>query len=234
LVQDREKTIREYIDNTEIKLLTAISNGLFDQDGVGGKDAWEKIENLLGEARASLEKKNFAEAETKQATALGYIHDALTKPKAYWRFVNVHAAPIWIYLLGVLVALFVFFYSDVDTMIQTKMGISEDVVFVVAWGVIGGVLRALWKLKKSVGGQKHKRSYRIYYLSSPFLGGIFGAITYLLIIGGLVSINGTNSPTSIIPILPIAAFAGFNWEWAVGLFNRIADILSVDSKNKSE
>lgn len=233
LDEDKEK-ISGYIDNTEVKLLTAIGNGLFNQDGVGGEEAWKKIENLLGEARVFLEQGKFAEAETKQATALGHLHDALTKPKAYWRFVNIHAAPIWIYLLGVLVSLFVFFYSDVDTIIQTKMGVSEDVVYVVAWGVIGGILRALWKIKKSVGGQRHKRSFRIYYLSSPFLGGIFGAITYLLIIGGLVSINGTNSPASIIPILPIAAFAGFNWEWAVGLFNRIADVLSVDSKDKSE
>lgn len=230
MAEDKKQIISKLIDKTEVKLLTAISNGLFNQKGVGGEAAWTKIELLLGEARNLLEQNKLGDAETKQATALGYFNDALSKPNSYWRFVNVHAGPIWIYLVGILILEIFFFYSGLNTEIQNKLGISEDVVSVVAWGIVGGILRALWKIKTSVGGHRHKRTWRIYYLSSPFLGGIFGAITYLLIIGGLVSINGSNSPTNIIPILPIAAFAGYNWEWAVGLFSRIADIISVNSK----
>jgi len=233
LVEEREKTVRNLIDKTEIKLLTAVNNGLFNQKDIGGKDAWIEIEKILGEARNLLNQKKFEDAETKQAIALGYLYHALSRPNAYWKFVNVHAAPIWIYLLGVLVLEFFFFYTDLNTNFQDRLDISKHFIYVVAWGVLGGVLRALWKIKTSVGGNKHKRSFAIYYLSSPFLGGIFGAITYLLIIGGLVSINGDNTPTNIIPILPIAAFAGFNWEWAVGLFSRIADMISVKSKTKS-
>jgi len=225
LDETRKKEIEKFIDNTEIKLLTAISNGLFNQKNVGGESAWMKIEDTLREAREFLKQDNLVDAETKQATALAHIHDALSKPTSGWRFVNVYAAPIWIYLLGVLVSLFLFFYSDFDNTIETKLGITEDMVFVVSWGIIGGILNSLWRLKESVGGQMNKRSFGIYYLSSPFIGGIFGAITYLVIIGGLISINGTISPSSIIPIIPIAAFAGYNWEWAVGLFNKIADIV---------
>ncbi|MDH3822657.1 MAG: hypothetical protein OES19_02840 [Nitrosopumilus sp.] len=231
MTEEREKTVRDLIDKTEIKLLTAINNGLFNQNNIGGKETWIEIEKILGESRNLLEEKKYEDAETKQATASGHLYHALSMTSAYWKFVNVHAGPIWIYLLGVLVLEFLFFYTDLDAHFQNKLDVSIDFLYVVAWGVAGGILRALWKIKTSIGGNKHRRSFTIYYLSSPFLGGIFGAITYLLIIGGLVSISGDISPTSITPILPIAAFAGYNWEWAVGLFSRIADVISVKSKS---
>ena len=131
---ERKKTIRGYIDNTEIKLLTAISNGLFNQKDIGGEPTWRKIQDLIGEAREHLEKKEFAKSETKQAMALGHIHDALSKTEPYWRFVNVYAGPIWLYLVGILVSLFAFFFINLDAEIQSKMGVSEDVIFVCSVG----------------------------------------------------------------------------------------------------
>jgi hypothetical protein len=51
-----------------------------------------------------------------------------------------------------------------------------------------------------------------------------------VIIAGLLSFNGNmanpNTPANPIVIIPIAAFAGFNWEWAVAIFKRIGDLLS--------
>lgn len=231
MVEDRTEIVRELIDSTEIQLLVAINNGLFNQTQLEDSKPWTEIEDIVKDARHFLKAGNLEDAETQQSIALGHLQEALSKPNASWKFVNVHAGPIWIYLLGILVLEFLFFYTDLDTHIQNKLDISKDFVYVVAWGVLGGILRALWKIKTSVAMHKHKKSFRIYYLSSPFLGGIFGAITYLLILAGMVSINGPNSSTTnIIPILAIAAFAGFNWEWAVGLFQKIADMFGVNSK----
>jgi hypothetical protein len=80
----------------------------------------------------------------------------------------------------------------------------------------------------------YRNAYNIYFISVPFLGGILGAIIYLLLLGGLFALQGGTqsgvSQISINPltIIPFAALAGYNWEWAINLFNRIGDFLMED------
>ena len=56
-----------------------------------------------------------------------------------------------------------------------------------AWGAVGGILRGLWFLKDKVGDRRYRKSWWIYFISVPFLGAIFGAIVYFIIVGGLLA-----------------------------------------------
>ena len=58
-------------------------------------------------------------------------------------------------------------------------------------------MRGLWYLKDKVSDRKYRNSFRIYFISVPFLGGLFGAIIYFLVVAGLFII----APTQAVPIL---------------------------------
>lgn len=112
---------------------------------------------------------------------------------------------------------------------------GKDVVgfYAVTWGCIGAVLRGLWYLKENVSKKTYRNAWNIYYLSAPFLGGILGAIVYFIIIGGIISVTTTNvNIQHSIPVILFATLAGFNWEWAVKLFEKIGEILSPSVEKK--
>ncbi len=221
----RQDKVREYIDQTEENLRVAINNGLFNEGNVQSIK-WERdIQGLLSKARFLLKSNQIDVAENLQSTALATINDAISKSSRQWKFVNLYAGPIWLYLCFTLIAVSLFFYFQINGSIETKLNIDSTAVGAVAWGVIGSILRSLWKLKTSVGGLKHRKSFTVYYLSSPILGGILGGIIYLLILGGLVSVSNIDKPINGMPIIVFAALAGFNWEWAVGLFKKVEKLL---------
>jgi hypothetical protein len=123
---------------------------------------------------------------------------------------------------------------------------------------VGAILRGLWFLKDKVSDRRYRNSFRIYLISTPFLGGLFGAILYFMIVAGLFIIapaqapailsnqttiaepnattttasqtgpmnqtNGTSAGNvSTLAIIPLAALAGFNWEWAIMILKRIGE-----------
>jgi hypothetical protein len=134
--------------------------------------------------------------------------------------------------------------------------IQEAALHAATWGTIGAILRGLWFLKDKVSDRRYRNSFRIYLLSTPFLGGLFGAIFYFMIVAGLFVIapgqatgilnqtttelnasgttasqtestdqaDGTSAENvSTLAIIPLAALAGFNWEWAIIILKRIGE-----------
>ena len=113
-----------------------------------------------------------------------------------------------------------------------------------------------------MGERKYRKTWRILYYSYPFLGGIFGTLTYLIVFAGLITFSGTeqsaesavsgltnstvsggtnstvsggtDSNSRSLLFIPIAALAGFNWEWFMLIFNRIAEIITVTKERSTE
>ena len=80
---------------------------------------------------------------------------------------------------------------------KLHVNIQEAALHAATWGCVGGILRGLWYLKDKVSDRKYRNSLRIYFISVPFLGGLFGAIMYFLIVAGLFII----APSQAGPIL---------------------------------
>ena len=78
-----------------------------------------------------------------------------------------------------------------------KLDVQAAALHAATWGCVGGILRGLWYLKDKVSDRKYRNSFRIYFISVPFLGGLFGAIIYFLVVAGLFII----APTQAVPIL---------------------------------
>jgi hypothetical protein len=229
---DQRKSDRLYqtIDRLDTWINTAADNGLFIAQNTV---KYEDIQNKLNESRKSLTSQKYCESEYNLSLALSIYSRALYSASRLWRFSNVYAGPIWIYWVGILFGIFTFYYFSLDINISQKflMNVSgkdtaEAAINATAWGCIGSVLRGIWYLKSKIDDRVYRNSWRFWAVSVPFLGGIFGAIIYLVIIAGLYSLNG-KVQTNALVVVPLAALAGFNWEWGVKIFERIGEILTM-------
>src|SRR5215212_4699585 len=210
--QTRKKLVREIkrIDATTSNL---IDNGLFDKRSTklfGKKQeedkkvraemdtVFETIQVNLYTARKSLDNDDLPASEYYVAQALKAYDKALYTPSRIWRFSNVYAGPMWIYLIGFLLSVLAFYLIQLDTNIlglnPPGVRIQEAALHATTWGTVGAILRGLWFLKDKVSDRRYRNSFRIYLLSTPFLGGLFGAILYFLIVSGLFIIAPAQAP----------------------------------------
>lgn len=269
----RRKKLAKEIKRIDASTNNLTDNGLFDTrhkklygeqlDGeiVRAKmdKAFSDIQDYLYKARESLDNDDLPASERYVSEAIKAQDKALYAPTWTWRFSNVYAGFMWIYLVGFLAAVLVFYLVQLDTNIlglnPPGVRIQEAALHATTWGTIGAILRGLWFLKDKVSDRRYRNAFRIYLLSTPFLGGLFGAIFYFLIVSGLFIIapaqapgilanqtlpesnatdtrtgseNQTNGGTSLgnvssVAIIPLAALAGFNWEWAIMILKRIGE-----------
>lgn len=228
---DRLEDVRSQINRVDTKLNKASGNGLF-KAGVQDKETFEGIQAVLLEARNAIDSNHLSEAETKLSLANGKFNNALQSTSRRWRFANLYAGYIWIYLIGFLVAIFVFYYFDFDGQLSKNDNFTQAAIYATTWGCIGSILRGLWWLKKRVDIKDYESSWAMTFLSAPFIGSILGVLVYLLIIGGLVSITQQNFDIkNIFAIIPFSAFAGFNWEWAIEQFKRLENVFGGSKTN---
>ena len=223
----RQSDIRKLIDKVAVRLQAGVENGLFEQKNViSDGPKWIEIQNIIEDARKKL-KSDLDEAENLQEKALNKYFESVNKSGSLWKFSGLYAGPAWIFLVGILTSIFFFYYFSFDDIIRSKLLSDEHYIAldVVAWGIIGSVLRGLWGLRFDVARYHYRKGWKLHHISTPFIGGILGAVVYILIYGGLVSVSDQNLiPKNPFAIIPIAAFAGYNWEWAVELFNRVGKL----------
>jgi len=229
--ESRLVTVRKDIDTVDTKVNVAAGNGLFQNQTAVTANT---IQDILRRARTAADENNLTEAETQMSLANTEFYAALNQTKRNWRFLNVYAIHVWMYLASFLVGIFLFYYYDLATILSNNDNFQLIAIYAATWGCIGSILRGFWYLRDKVDLRKYSNSWIIYFLSTPFIGGILGVIVYLLIVGGLVSISQNQfNIDHVLVILPFSALAGFNWWWAIDLFIKIGGIFSTSKKEKT-
>jgi hypothetical protein len=249
--EDVAETMRDSIDQIDLSVNTAAENGLFEEAKKRDKTLekiFDDILNKLNEAKENLSKEKYpyAKIEKNISEATEYYSRALYAPSRTWRFVNMYGIYVWFYLIGILAAVFfVFFYGSGP--LTKGLHIDQAALNAAGWGVIAAVVRALWFLRGTVDENRYRKSWNLYFMSIPFIGGILGSIVYLIIIGGLLAVSTTTITTTNITttnttaaaaapktitatpnplaIIPFAILAGYNWEWAINILNRIGELV---------
>ena len=93
------------------------------------------------------------------------------------------------------------------------------------WGLVGAVLKSLYWLQQKTNRGLLRPRWFTYFIIAPFVGVILGAIATLLL---RVGVRLANKSATAVPdwetVAVVAAFAAFNWEWALDKFK-----LGVDS-----
>ena len=73
----------------------------------------------MKKARKYLNAGDFEESDYHISLALRTYDKAMYSSSRIWRFSNVYAAPIWLYLVGFLIAVLVFYMFQADNMVMS-------------------------------------------------------------------------------------------------------------------
>ena len=208
--------------------LLLIRNGL----GWLSVDAAARFDRRLGAASDLIDAENAAQAG-RAALKLSQAEHVLQL--AWWsthwnRWKPTRGLPLWVWVTAPLVlALGATVWAIVAQKLyptgpEVKL---RDALFGAAlWGLGGGLVNGLRTVHLRVQGQEFERDRIAWYGLSPILGLAFGAIVFLLFIGGLLSTGqdlksagqSTVHPT---PILLLAVLAGFAQNAFIGALQQI-------------
>ncbi len=139
-----------------------------------------------------------------------------------WLFIYI---AIW--FVGLIVAIFVIgdgiFASDALplTMLAGSM----------IWGGMGGIIGALLPLIKHFSTDRDfAKSHLWWYITSPFVGSVMGAVIYLVMSSGLISIAGGSSIITYI----LAGLAGYQHNVFTDLVKQLLKKLELKPKEESQ
>src|SRR6266487_410494 len=89
----------------------------------------------------------------------------------------------------------------------------------VFWGLAGAVLKSLYWLQQKTNRGLLRPRWFTYFIVAPFVGVILGAIATLLVrVGVRLANKSSASSPDWETVALVAAFAAFNWEWALAKF----------------
>jgi hypothetical protein len=216
---------KKSIDKLDMQVNIADENGLFKEQ----KNA-EALETILSSLKKAREKLQGSPPELPSSyyelsVARSGYYKAVQNAPWLWRFSKLYAANVLAYLLLFLASIFLFYYFRADILLAETLNIDSDAINATAWGTIGGILRGISRLWYRVNRREFRDVWKGYFISSPFLGGLFGSIVYLLILAGIIIASSSSQQVEGVlnpfVIMPFCAYAGYNWEWAVNQFSRV-------------
>ena len=96
-------------------------------------------------ARRLVNTGNLEDADYHASLALREYNKAMYNSSRAWRFSNMYAAPVWIYLVAFLVAVLAFYMVSADDQVRSfHENIAENALYAATWGTVGSILRGLW------------------------------------------------------------------------------------------
>ncbi len=117
--------------------------------------------------------------------------------------------------------------------------LSSDVVFLLGsmtWGGLGGVIGAWLSLIKHISkDQDFDRQHLLWYINSPVMGIGVGAVIFVVLRAGLLSITGPaqeiNSP---LVIYLLAWLSGFQQNVFTDLIKRVLQVFKIEEEKEAE
>lgn len=215
-----QKQVLESAQKVENLFLVMMEYGLFSKRETAPANVNVTL-TKIAEARKLARSHHLDAARTALSEAECEIYSVIYpidgKPGPLWRLQRLHQIPLLIYYLVILALILNVASGWFGGMTDNFWGIPS-VVF--GLGALGAVLRGLYFLHKQVALRIFRSGFVHAHLAAPWIGGLFGIITYLLLQAGLLALGegqGELSPEETVSPLALclAVLAGFKWEWII-------------------
>jgi hypothetical protein len=108
------------------------------------------------------------------------------------------------------------------------------ILLALLFGIIGGTTHGLASLVTYIGNNKYDNHWTIWYVGRPAIGGIIAIIFYVLIRGGLLSVNAQPTDLNYFGIAAISVIAGLMATEATGKLRDIFMALFGTEKDREK
>lgn len=217
--RERKRRADERAEQVEDLTRLAVEAGLFRAEGL--EERPEAIYGALDEARSAIDAGDLTVAFSRLNRAERLRKDAEHERGLWWRLWWIHSAHLFGYHVLVL-AVVLWFALRAPAAAARQVWVVPISVF--AFGAMGGVLRGLYWLNRKVQRRRFRPQFTLPQVAAPWIGGLFGALVYLLILGGVFvfgSAGGSPASGAASPgQLAAATLAGYSWEWALERLDR--------------
>ncbi len=98
-----------------------------------------------------------------------------------------------------------------------------------AWfGALGGVTIGLFGLYTHIQARDFDPKFKLWYISKPIMGAIFGWFVFIVFYVGLLTVQGRPDPAQTNPLLlyVLAFLAGFSERFTIKIVDRIMQVLT--------
>jgi len=222
------KALKNALDKLERALEIANENGLLKNDSKTYEEILDNIIKALHDLSNSSPKPieaRIIEARKKFSLAYFRFNKIINSTSFWWRFKYSLGGPVLLYLLIMLISMFLagIFFSPIL--------LNSNILWVPSWaylwGSIGSILQGLWWLWQHVSARSLRKNWFVWYTILPFMGAIFGALTYLIFFAGFIVATGETQITSEFFVILLSALAGFSSRWAVQMLDKLTTIIQI-------
>lgn len=148
-----------------------------------------QIAETIRRARELVEQKHLPQAAAELSRGELLLHQAIYRRSRLWRSIRIHQIPLFLYYFACLAVLAAVALSPARRHMPSLWGVPP---FVLGLGVLGAVLRGLYWLQLQVSRQRFRTPFILAHLAAPWLGLVLGLGSYLLVKGGLLTIEATS------------------------------------------
>jgi hypothetical protein len=137
-----------------------------------------------------------------------------------------------VWFIGLIAAIFLIGENIFKTEASVMISLAGSMIF----GGIGGIIGASMALIKHFSkDQDFSQQHTNWYLQSPFIGVAMGALIYVFLVAGIISISaGTNSLSSPLIIYIMSGLAGYQHNVFTDLVKRMLKVLEVEKKTSAD
>ncbi len=236
----------EWADALETKLNVASENGLFQHQPGVYQTILEKTmftieESVSHNSKLSRSQYRLALQSLDEAK---HLYDSALQGVSRWKKLScIYGVPSLIYLLAVFATLItllgLLFPSQANqtstnstaTNVKTLLAVPAPVILA---GSLGAVLRGIWALWWDVNRMKYRKVWETWYILAPFMGALLGLVVYLAFYTGIVATTAKPDIANLTLAYLIAFVAGFNWDASHKVLEKVASILTGESKSATQ
>jgi len=228
------KSLYDRADHLETKLNVASENGLFEhQDKVKHKEILDRINKALSlSLRKKVSPADYSQAIEDLDTAQNLYDRAIHAVGLRKRLSYIYGIPILIYLMLILVMILIFAWNLQNLLLDfgDQLILSIPIQILLS-GAVGSILRGVKALWSQVDQMQYRKVWMTWFLLCPIMGALLGGVVYLAFFVGIavstLTVNFANPSLAIL----IAVIAGYNWEWAQEVLNRVIEVLQGRGKS---
>jgi hypothetical protein len=219
--------ILEAIEQAEVSLMVHDENGLF-RKLASQNITYEANLELLLKARKALSPSPPPKIPdtllARKLTDLAQHRLSTAFDEVGWSYRWLYVNPVFT-LAYLLAAFAVVVVIDLRSLPVVLFGIVPIWAFLA--GALGAILRTLWSLWNSASTRRYRKAWTVWFMGAPVMGGIFGALIYTALLGGLVAVS-PSQPSMENIALPwfLTGLAGFSSEWAKDFLTKIQKAIS--------